>query len=469
MTQLRIFISYAREDARDLALRLHDDLQAVGHAAWLDLSAIAGGADWSAAIEDAIEQCDIALTLLSDGAYRSQYCRAEQLRALRKGKRVVPVLVHQGAEIPLPLEAINYLDFSDESRYDAMFRDLLSDLTAGRAFIIPEASAGHDPSSVFRTRRPARRAVVEKRDAAAFRRHVGELRRLPWLGSRYWWPYFLFKYVDLDEAVATLTGGALRAPSAQARQRGRRWDDAVRLYFRPRTPDLYHSEGMRPALQQRGEQIGVPVCLLFDLEAVICQPEVRFSAGDPAYTRRTSATAAAFSELPFELIYHDTITRSDEREEVMQSRRAQVIAPDPLGLEALQYIWLRSDAEYDTLRTLLPPEVWQRWRDKVTARTDYTLFNRRWAYVREALLTAEVARLRFQPVSDESGGVYTVRAEVVTADGTRRVWQETGFPAHPDLLLDLTTLPTDQGYSLRVYMDDMLAYAGRYRPADTLR
>ena len=87
-----IFISYARQDGRELALRLQDDLRRDGHHVWLDTSDISGGASWSREIEEAIERCDIELALLSAGSFRSEICRAEHLRALRKGKRVVPLL-----------------------------------------------------------------------------------------------------------------------------------------------------------------------------------------------------------------------------------------------------------------------------------------------------------------------------------------------------------------------------------------
>ena len=44
---LNVFISYAREDARDLAIRLRDDLRAAGCSVWLDLSQIQGGDSWT--------------------------------------------------------------------------------------------------------------------------------------------------------------------------------------------------------------------------------------------------------------------------------------------------------------------------------------------------------------------------------------------------------------------------------------
>jgi hypothetical protein len=99
----RVFISYARKDGRELALRLQGDLGARGFEVWLDTSEIEGGASWGAAIEDAIEACGAALALLSHGSFVSEICRAEQLRCLRKHKRVIPLLVQADAERPLQL------------------------------------------------------------------------------------------------------------------------------------------------------------------------------------------------------------------------------------------------------------------------------------------------------------------------------------------------------------------------------
>ncbi|MBE2268204.1 MAG: toll/interleukin-1 receptor domain-containing protein, partial [Anaerolinea sp.] len=124
----RIFISYARRDARTLALRLQADLIGAGYDVWLDTSEIDGGASWSREIEDAIESCDCGLALLSHGAFESEICRAEQLRLLRKRKRVIPLLVQVDAERPLHLEALNYRNFSDDAQYTAALDLLRADL-----------------------------------------------------------------------------------------------------------------------------------------------------------------------------------------------------------------------------------------------------------------------------------------------------------------------------------------------------
>ncbi len=467
---LRIFISYARADSRELAVALHDDLKSVGHSPWLDLAEIPGGADWIEAIETAIDAADIALVLLSHGATQSKYCRAEQLRALRKGSRVIPILVQADAEPPLHLEHLNYLDFSAVEQYHAKLRDLLSDITAGRAFQMQPTSKPtlDHADGRFGPRKAALGKLdnAEKRDAAAFRRHIAALRSESWLENRYWWPYFLFTFMDVQQVVSVLEADMLLPEQSAGRTVGRgenRLADQVRLYFRPRTPDLWGVEGIRPALRRRGRKLPVPVYLLFDLESIVCQKDVRFSTGDPLQTRRTYTTASKFSELPFDMIYHDTAFRAEEKEEILESRRAQVLVPGHLGLESLQYIVLRSRAEYETLRTLLTASVWAQWRDKITLRTDLALFHRRWTFVEDALLTASRVVLRFN-LPDESHGTFDMRVMLTDVHGQQHcIWQESDFNAQDDFLLDLGPLGgSPSTYTLHVYLDDALAYAGRY-------
>ncbi len=111
-SELRVFISYARRDARHLALQLCQSLNEAGIHTWLDVREIKGGISWTREIETAIDDSSTTLALISPASYTSEVCRAEQMRALRKGKRVIPILVYEDVERPLYLETLHYLDFS---------------------------------------------------------------------------------------------------------------------------------------------------------------------------------------------------------------------------------------------------------------------------------------------------------------------------------------------------------------------
>ncbi len=124
----QIFISYARSDSRDLALQLRDDLMREGFGVWVDTFGIQAGADWSSTIETAIDECQVALVLISEGSNQSTICRNEQLRCLDKHKRVIPLIVQPKVTPPLHLYSLNYRNFSNPSNYGDTFSILVNDL-----------------------------------------------------------------------------------------------------------------------------------------------------------------------------------------------------------------------------------------------------------------------------------------------------------------------------------------------------
>ncbi|MCX6633873.1 MAG: NB-ARC domain-containing protein [Acidobacteria bacterium] len=128
--QQRIFVSYARRDGAELAVRLQKDLTAAGFDVWVDTERIRGGESWTVEIEEAIDRAQVVIALLTPGSYASEICRAEQLRSLRKGKCVIPLLAAPGSDIPLHFEPKNYRDFTHEGAYAGGFRSLLGDIEA---------------------------------------------------------------------------------------------------------------------------------------------------------------------------------------------------------------------------------------------------------------------------------------------------------------------------------------------------
>src|ERR1051325_2816964 len=108
----KVFLSYAHSDGSGIAQLLEKDLQKAGCDIWLDRRRLTAGSTWSKEIEEALDTTDVVLALLTPGAYLSEICRAEQLRGLRKGKCVIPVRASTGVEVPLHLEAKQYVDLS---------------------------------------------------------------------------------------------------------------------------------------------------------------------------------------------------------------------------------------------------------------------------------------------------------------------------------------------------------------------
>jgi WD40 repeat protein len=135
-----IFISYAHQDAGELAARLRKDLRALGFDAWFDRQRLKAGDAWAKSIEKAIDSCDVAVALLSSGSYDSDICRAEQQRSLQKGKLVIPVRVQLDCDVPLPLQTRQYIDFADEANYASSFEQLASSIRERRGVIAPAES-----------------------------------------------------------------------------------------------------------------------------------------------------------------------------------------------------------------------------------------------------------------------------------------------------------------------------------------
>lgn len=487
-----IFISYGRKDAREFAFRLRTDLETAGWRVWLDVSEIGGGADWASDIEAAIERCDLMLALMSPAALESTWCKAEQLRAIRKGKPLIPLRLFPDVEPPLHLEPLNFFDFSHAEQYSAALRDLMSDMRARQAFrasivSAPSASATnsanlsaspssapkarpsrqHDPFGAPRKRaqRPIETpdyAPSIHRQRATLRRAVRDLQNEAW-GSRQWWTYFAFASLDVRDTARLLQAGEWQAPYLRGEALHSRYDKFVRLNFRPRTPDSFNREGHRPSY---GTPISgytpMPVYLAFDLEGVLLLDEAKFSDGDADKTRKTYSTAQAFRELPFERIYHDSWFMPDEKEEVLRHREAQILIPERLNLEALQGIWLRSPAEYDTLRHLVPPEVWRRWRDKAAVRHDLHLFHQRRLYVERVHALSDDLRILFHLPTEDAATSYRLRLTLQNAEHHHALSYEGVPPA-----LWTPSLPewAQRGYSLQLFIEDDLAYQGHSQAA----
>ncbi len=133
----RVFISYARKDGTALAQRLQKDLNDKGFDAWLDTQRLHAGSVWSAGIESEIDSREVTLALLSPGSYSSEICRAEQLRALDKGNRVIPVLAVKHSDRPIFLYARQYLDFSNAADYSIRLDELIADISGDATATLP--------------------------------------------------------------------------------------------------------------------------------------------------------------------------------------------------------------------------------------------------------------------------------------------------------------------------------------------
>lgn len=114
----RVFLSYRRGEGADICgLLQHDLAAALGpRSVFMDLDAIAPGANFTFALVAALSQCDVMLVLIGPTwateadasgaprlAQRSDFVRIEVETALSRHIRVIPVLIH-GAQMPPPAQ-----------------------------------------------------------------------------------------------------------------------------------------------------------------------------------------------------------------------------------------------------------------------------------------------------------------------------------------------------------------------------
>lgn len=326
-------------------------------------------------------------------------------------------------------------------------------------------------------------AQQEKPDAADFRQHLENLKQEKWLGTeRQWWPDFLFHHTNILNVVGILTLGELISRK-EALSRGisfsdsasqevlsgtnERWKDHVRFYFRPKTPTLYHVEGIRPKFRQSfaGAHCPVPIYLLFDSKALLCAQGTKFSTGSLASSgTEVFSSAREFKNLPFNHIYHTGRLNEAEKRAIIYHRHAEVIVPQKITLSHLKRIWCRSQAEYETLHYLLPPHIWQKWRDRITARDDYSLFNREWVYVNEFTMTPDMITLRFNPprFEEDTGPfkIYGMIREVET--GKKWSWKKENTYIYSELKLSLPPSEFPTNFTFRFEIDDNLVYANEH-------
>ena len=86
------FISYGRADSKQFAKKLNDRLAELGHTVWFDFNDIPLGVDYQKQIDDGIEKADNVLYLISPHSINSPYCGLEVELALKRKKRIIPLL-----------------------------------------------------------------------------------------------------------------------------------------------------------------------------------------------------------------------------------------------------------------------------------------------------------------------------------------------------------------------------------------
>jgi hypothetical protein len=111
----KIFISYARADATELAEELADRLRAMEYDVFLDKHTMVGSIDWEKEIKARARWCDVMLMLVTPAANQSGWVYREFEFARAANRKILPVIVDK---TPLPVhlgmyQAIEYTNNLD--------------------------------------------------------------------------------------------------------------------------------------------------------------------------------------------------------------------------------------------------------------------------------------------------------------------------------------------------------------------
>lgn len=108
---MNVFLSYVSAD-KEIARQVARGLERCGLEVWTD-EEVLPGESLSAAIGTALGKADAFVVLVTKRASPSQWAGLEVGAAVASGKRVIPVLLEAGADMPLILRDRSYLDLSE--------------------------------------------------------------------------------------------------------------------------------------------------------------------------------------------------------------------------------------------------------------------------------------------------------------------------------------------------------------------
>lgn len=153
-----------------------------------------------------------------------------------------------------------------------------------------------------------------------------------------------------------------------------------------------------------------------------------------------------------------------EKANIKFHRHAEVVVLDELDLDALQFIWLRTEAEYKALLHLLPPAAVKKHRPKIRHGKKPNLHFYNWSFVESASLEQNKISLHFN-ASTLTPGPFAAHLEVLNrATGEGYKWENPQFQARGTLIVGIPQIKKTAAFDVRLTLDGAVAYADRFIP-----
>ena len=320
--------------------------------------------------------------------------------------------------------------------------------------------------------------MARKPDATDIESHMAALRkRLRKDPTRKWWPRYVFHSADVANAASILNSGSLLSRARALEERQLQTDSAspgiisglskaetelVRLYFRPKAPTQFANEGSRPAGKYPyGGGMAVPVYLMFSASEVLTEEGVRFSRGRLRDTSDTGDDADFLRSIPFRDVYHDGPMPAGRMDAIKDARHAEILVPDLLELDKLNFVVCRSVAEKQTLLALLDSAVRERWQEMITLPGAQSMYFKRWNYVESVDYDSGHALFNFHRAVDiGERAPFALKIRLYGDDGWVGRYDRTDYESPRSLRIRFRQPCTK--YAIKMNLDGELVYQGNY-------
>jgi hypothetical protein len=328
--------------------------------------------------------------------------------------------------------------------------------------------------------------LAEKSDASEIRAKLAARDAVLNLGARQWWLKFAFHVTDVRNAAGILGAECLHCRATAIREglmkvenadlgviakAAARTDTMARLYFRPRNPFHYDTEGCRPRKDRHhsGAHMPVPVFLLFHLADLLCTEGTLYTNGWPvSSTAVIRGDAAGLDEMNWKDIYSlgSMGTDTARKGELKFYRMAEILVPDSCPLTTLAAVICRTPSDRQTLLALLPEQSRDAWGKRIRL-SQPDLFEGHWTSVRSVQWVGDIIVFTFS--ESTRPGPFDLRFDIKDLDSGRTLSpikrQQTIAP--PNLTFRINAAPYKRLY-IELRLDDSLVYAHTLSPAALL-
>jgi len=294
-------------------------------------------------------------------------------------------------------------------------------------------------------------------------------------GGRSSWPQFIYHSTEVNDAVSILECGYVYSRNKANELGLLKYDiasesviastrneikDYARFYFRPRTPTQYRNEGIRHASSAESDaHCPIPVYFLFDSVEILSLETTKFSDGNLAsFFVNPLSSVKEFKKLPFELIYHVGSFPNSERDTIINCRNAEVVVPEKLSTDFLKLIYCRSDAEKDTLLSLMSGEAYSAWSDRILVDRLGQLFYKKWTFIDNVRSYESKITVTFSPET-KTPGPFKPSIELYDLDGNL-IHSHTYKEIDCNKVYNFPFKSSHSEYMIKVFLDDILSYQG---------